>query len=134
MKIRTRSPIVSSVANLTTQNNCPKKYSELKCKAHPNSISHADLACFYHRRAQGLHVLPRPRPDGSKDSTRGTKSPVAANFPLAEDDDDVDLTEVFTSDNESHEVNTAHQDGETESVDTTEYFSDGCEGDKTGVP
>ena len=52
-----------------TQNKCPKKESELKCKAHPNSTSHADLACFYHRRAQGLHVLTRPCPDRSKDST-----------------------------------------------------------------
>merc|ERR1712115_245556 len=71
---------------------------------------------------------------GSKDSTRGTKSPVSANFALAEDNDDVDLTKVFTSDDESHEVNTAHQDGETESVDTTEYYSDGHEEKEVDAP
>ena len=45
----------------------PKK-GDLKCKAHPTSNSHAGLACFYFRKSQGLLIMTRPCPDGSKDS------------------------------------------------------------------
>ena len=54
-----------------TVTSCTKTESELKCKAHPDSNSHADLACYHYRKANGLHVLTRPRPGGSRDSSRG---------------------------------------------------------------
>ena len=123
--IRARNLIALNVVSLNTQNKCTKKDTELKCKAHPNSNSHADLACFYHRRAHGLHILTRPRPDGSRDSSRSIKSPVAANFAHAEDNESVDHTEIFTSDDESHEVNSIHEDEDTDGVDSTAYYSEG---------
>ena len=46
---------------------CPKK-GDLKCKAHPNSTSHNELACFYYRKANSFPIWTRPRQDGSKDS------------------------------------------------------------------
>merc|ERR1712115_298183 len=76
-----------------TVTKCTKKESELKCKAHPDSNSHADLTCFHYRRGNSLHILTRPRPGGSRDSSRGAKSPVAANFAHVEDDESVDHTE-----------------------------------------
>lgn len=54
--------------------DCPKK-GDLKCKVHPTSTSHTDLACFYYRKSQNLPIATRPRPDGSKDSTRGHLHP-----------------------------------------------------------
>ena len=53
---------------------CSKK--DLKCKAHPNSASHTDLACFYYRKAMGLPINTRPRQDESKDSTRSGPTPL----------------------------------------------------------
>ena len=79
--------------------------------------------------------MTRPRPDRSKDSAQNKKSPVPANLVLAEGDKDVDFTEIFTSDKESHEVNAAQPDGGSESVDNAEYFLDGRpeeEGDTPG--
>ena len=45
--------------------DCPKK-GDLKCKAHPTSISHTDMACFYYRKAHGLPIMTRPCPDGRR--------------------------------------------------------------------
>ena len=43
---------------------CSKK--DLKCKADPNSTSHADLACFYYRKAMGLPISTRPAKMGRR--------------------------------------------------------------------
>ena len=37
---------------------CPKQ-GDLKCKAHPNSKSHTDFACFYYRKANNLPISTR---------------------------------------------------------------------------
>ena len=114
--------------------DCPKK-GDLKCKAHPTSNSHTDLACFYCRKSQGLPIMTRPRPDGSKDSDRGAPTPPPSqNLVLATGDEDVDFTEIYTSDEELQEANTAQLDSESESVDTTEYFSDGLPEDHGDTP
>ena len=105
--------------------DCPKK-GDLKCKAHPASTSHADLACFYYRKSQGLPVMTRARPDGSKDSTRGRPTPpLSQNLVIAEDEEDVGSTDIYTSDEESHGANAAHPDEESDDMDSTEYYSDG---------
>ena len=41
---------------------------------------------------------------------------------MAEVDDDVDSTEIFTSDKESQGANAAHLCDESESVDSQEYY------------
>ena len=53
---------------------CPKQ-GDLKCKIHPNSKSHTELACFYYRKANNLPVSVRPRPDGSKEAPRSGSAP-----------------------------------------------------------
>ena len=107
---------------------CPKK-GDLKCKAHPNSTSHTELACFYYRKANGLPISTRPCQDGSKDSSRSGPTPPpgkgSQNLVIAEIDDDVDSTEIYTSDEESQEANLARISDESESVDDQEYYSDG---------
>ena len=42
------------------------KQGDLKCKIHPNSKSHMELACFYYRKTNNIPVSLRPCPDGSK--------------------------------------------------------------------
>ena len=105
---------------------CSKK--DLKCKAHPNSMSHADLACFYYRKAMGLPINTRPRQDGSKDSTRSGPTPPpgngSQNLVIAEINNDVDSTEIYTSNEESHGAHTAQISDDSESVDGQEYYSD----------
>ena len=89
---------------------CPKK-GDLKCTAHPNSTSHADLACYYYRKANGLPVSARHGPDRSKDSSQtrssGTLPPgnSSQNLLMAEVDNEVDSTEVFTTKDEEQGAN-----------------------------
>ena len=57
---------------------CPKQ-GDLKCKIHPNSRSHTELACFYYRKANNLPVSLRPLPDGSKETPRNGPTPPPGN-------------------------------------------------------
>jgi len=74
---------------------CPKK-GKLKCTAHPDSTSHANLAYYFDRKANGLPISARHGPDRSKDPsqtrTGGTSSPGngSQNLVVAEDNDELD--------------------------------------------
>ena len=64
--------------------------------------------------------MTRPHPAGSKDSTRGGPTPpLSQNLVIAEGEEDVDFTEIYTSDEDSHRANAAQPDDESESLDTT---------------
>merc|ERR1712041_39021 len=106
--------------------DCPNK-GDLKCKGHPNSNSHTDLACYYYRRSQHLPINPRPKADSSKDKKGPPNPPSSQNLALAnivEIEDDVDPTDIYTSDDEPEEVNAVEVEGESDDIDPTEYFSD----------
>ena len=97
---------------------------------HPNSTSHTDLACYYYRKANGLPVSARHHPDKSNDSTKsrsGSTPPPrngSQNLVVAKVNDDMDSTEIFTSDEEAHGANIAKICDDSESVDSQEYYSD----------
>ena len=97
---------------------------------HPNSTSHTYLACYYYRKANGLPVSARHHPDKSNDSTKsrsgGTPPPGngSQNLVVAKVNNDVDSTEIFTSDEEAHGANMAQICDDSESVDSQEYYSD----------
>ena len=104
----------------------------MKCTANPDSTSHTNLACYFYRKANGLPISARHGPglDRSKDSsqTRTGGTPPAGNgsqnLVLAKADDEVDSTEIFTTDNEEYEGNMAQLCDDSESVDSQEYYSD----------
>ena len=79
--------------------------------------------------------MTRARPDGSKDSTRGAPTPpLSQNLFITEDKEDVDSTDVYTSDEESHGANAVHPDEASDEVDSTEYYSDGLPDGEEDTP
>ena len=52
---------------------------------------------------------------------------------IAKIDDDVDSTEIYTSDDESDEANVAQLCNESESIDNQEFYSDGQMDKEEGV-
>ena len=80
----------------------------LKCDIHPNFKSHAKLACFIYRKANNMPVKIRQHPKGPKDTTtNGTAPPTgnSANLVIAEIDNEVDTTDVYTDDKSDEETN-----------------------------
>ena len=96
---------------------------DLKCNIHPNSKSYAKLACFIYRKANNMPVKVRSRPDGPKDTTTPPSTGNGANLVIAEIDNEVDTTDVYTDDKSDEETNAVELSDIVEDVDEQDYHT-----------
>ena len=111
---------------------------DLKCDIHPNSKSNTNLACFYYRKANNMPTKIRPRPEGPKDITANSTTPLtgnSANLVIAKIDDEVDTTDVYTDDESNEETNAVELSDIVEDVDKQDYHTDsGSESEEDTTP
>ena len=111
---------------------------DLKCDIHPNSKSNTNLACFYYRKANNMPTKIRPRPEGPKDITANSTTPLtgnSANLVIAKIDDEVDTTDVYTDDESNEETNAVELSDIVEDLDKQDYHTDsGSESEEDTTP